>query len=112
MLKISRAQVLHAAAALIITPLAGVVTVWLGKHFPGLPAAVRNKESLEHEALIAMGGAFTFGLHYLKGLQWWERAEAEGTIKVEDEPEPNEALAALAAPTAPPAHDGGAPGGD
>lgn len=82
MLKISKAQVGHALAGLVLIPAATAVSAWLLKHFPGLPHF-----SAEQIAIGAYGvGAAAAGLalHYLKGLREWQKLEAEGLIAVDE----------------------------
>lgn len=124
MLKISKAMVAHLIAAPIVLGIT-VGSAWVAKHFPGLPHL--NNEQIAGAGLLVGTAAAAFALHYLKGLREWQRLEAEGIIEVgEGEAQPEKALAAEDVPTkaeadralaelpegtAPPAVEGGAPGG-
>lgn len=71
MLKISKAQILHLLSTFIIVPVAGFITAWVAKHFPGLPHFSKGEVS----AFFMTGASSGLGLmlHYLHGWQLWER---------------------------------------
>lgn len=125
MFKVSKQQI----ATLLAAPVALAITVgsaWVTKHFPGVKA-VDSTEAHVVGGAVGLFAATTI-LHWLKGNREWERLKAEGELEVDEEDEqpladvpPNDArgdrsaaeaaLAGLPEPDAPPAIEGGAPGG-
>ena len=126
MFKISKQQI----ATVLAAPVALGITVgstWVAKHFPGAPTI----DSTEAHVVGGAVGLYAAGvlLHWLKGNREWERLVGEGEIVEEDDEAPlpvdevptggarggreaaEEAIAGLPEPEAPPAIEGGAPGG-
>lgn len=69
---ISKAQILHLLAILVVTPLSGVISGLLAKTVLPHPST-----PLVAAAMFAGAGwAVGLAIHYLRGWSWWERTVA------------------------------------
>ena len=71
MIKVTKAQILHLLSAFVITPVAGFLTAWVAKHFPGLPHF--TPAEVQTFFLTGASSGLALAIHYLHGWQLWER---------------------------------------
>lgn len=71
MIKVTKSQILHVLSSFVIVPVAGFLSAWTAKHFPGLPHF--TPDQISKVFVTGAGGALGLAIHYLHGLQIWER---------------------------------------